>query len=497
MKKLTVLACVILALSADRVFASAQPAYEPTWESLSRVTPAPEWFRDAKFGIYFHWGLYSVPAYDNEWYPRHMYDTRNRVYRHHAATWGEPNEFGYADFVPMFKAEKFDAAEWVDLFVRAGARFAGPVAEHHDGWSMWASKLTPWNAKDRGPQRDLVGELEQAVRARGLRFITTFHHARNNLWQRPGRGDRLVWTGHYQFVQQYFPSLLEDPERAIMYGYMPREEFLDMWLGKLKEVIDNYRPDIMWFDSWLDEISEEYLLQYLAYYYNAAQEWDRQVVVTRKQDDLPLSVSVEDIEKGRADRLTEHVWLTDDTISTGSWCYTHNLRIKPTSVVLHSLIDIISKNGVLLLNISPRADGTIPDNQRQVLLEMGEWLQVNGEAVYGTRPWKLYGEGPSKGAPGQFGGITDPRGGYRPEDIRFTTKGDTLYAISLGLPEKELTIQSLKAGAAEYPGRIDTIQLLGSNARIQWTRTDEGLTIQVPQEKPCNYAVVFKITGRQ
>jgi len=407
---------------------AAEP-YEPTWESLAKVNEAPDWFRDAKFGIYFHWGVYSVPAFGNEWYPRNMYNPKSREYRYHVESWGDPNTFSYPDFVPMFRAERFDAEAWAELFERAGARFAGPVAEHHDGWAMWASEMTPWNTADRGPKRDITGELEKAVRKRGMKFVTTFHHARNNLWQKHGRDGQLAWTGHYQFVKEHFPALLEDSERAILYGYMPREEFLAMWLGKLTEVIDKYRPDLMWFDSWLDEIPESLLQEYLAYYYNRAWEWNKEVVVTRKQDDLPLSVSVQDIEKGRADRLTENSWLTDDTISMGSWCYTKDLRIKPASVVLHSLIDTVSKNGALLLNISPMADGTIPQNQRDVLLEMGRWLKVNGEAIYGTRPWTIYGEGSTQGQAGHFGGVTDPKEGYRPEDIRFTTKARTLYAI--------------------------------------------------------------------
>ncbi len=243
-----------------------------------------------------------------------------------------------------------------------------------------------------------------------------------------------------------------------MYGYMPREKFLAMWLGKLKEVIDKYHPDLMWFDSWLEEIPENVRQEYLAYYYNHAAQRGKEVVVTRKQDDLPLTCSVQDIEKGRSDKLTENFCLTDDTISMGSWCYTQDLRIKPTPVVLHSLIDIVSKNGALLLNISPMADGTIPENQRQVLLEIGKWLKINGEAIYGTRPWKVFGEGATQGRAGQFGGVTDPKGGYQPQDIRFTTKGGTLYAISLGWAEKPLTIRSLGSGSDLFPGEIASVK---------------------------------------
>ncbi len=466
--------------------------YEPTWESLAKVNEAPEWFRDAKFGIYFHWGVYSVPAYGSEWYPRNMHRQKAREYKHHVETWGKHTEFGYPDFVPKFRAENFDADEWAKLFQQAGARFAGPVAEHHDGFAMWDSEVTPWNAMDKGPQRDITGELAKAIRKRNMKFVATFHHARNNLWEKDGK-----WTGHYQFVKTDFPSLLDNRGDAIMYGYMPREKFVAMWLAKLKEVIDNYQPDLIWFDSWLQEIPEPTLKEYLAYYYNQAESWGKEVVTTRKQNDLPLTVSVHDIEKGRSGKLTENYCLTDDTISMGSWCYTQDLRIKPASVVLHSLVDIVSKNGALLLNISPKADGTIPDNQRHVLLEMGKWLKINGQAIYDTRPWKIYGEGATEGQAGHFGGVTDPKEGYQPTDIRFTTQGKTLYAISLGFSDMPLTIRALATGSPHYPGEIASVKLLGSRAKLKWSRTAEGLTITMPEKQPCDYAVTFRITPKK
>jgi alpha-L-fucosidase len=257
------------------------PVYTADWESLKKHNAAPEWFRDAKFGIYFHWGVYCVPAFGNEWYPRNMYRKDSHEYKHHLAKYGDPIDFGYHDFVPMFKAEKFDADVWAELFKKAGARFAGPVAEHHDGFAMWASDLTPWNAKDMGPKRDITDELAKAIRKRGMHFVTTFHHARNNLWEHQNRDGK--WNGHYSFVKTDFPRLLEDPNNAILYGYMPREKFLQMWKGKLIEVIDKYQPDLMWFDAWLDEIPDEFKMSYLAYYFNKANEWGKDVVVTYKQ----------------------------------------------------------------------------------------------------------------------------------------------------------------------------------------------------------------------
>ena len=412
--------------SADTPSLSVVPEgpYTADWPSLAKHTPAPEWFRDAKFGIYFHWGVYSVPAFGSEWYPRQMHLTNTAEYRHHLDIWGDPAEFGYHDFVPMFTAENFDAEAWAALFEEAGARFAGPVAEHHDGFSMWASGLTPWNVMDKGPNRDITGEIATAVRARGMRLFTSFHHARNNQHQII-RDGYLSWTGHYPRVVGW-PTVSEDPELVMLYGNLPRDRFLDLWLGKLAEVIDTYEPDIIWFDSWLDEIPVKTRQQFSAYYLNRADEWGREVVITRKQEDLPLDYTVRDIEKGRMREATEEVWLTDDTISRGSWCYTTGLEIKPASQVLHSLIDIVSKNGVLVLNVSPMADGTIPDNQQAVLRAMGHWLGINGEAIYGTRPWRTFGEGPTdRELPeGHFGGVADPEEGYTPADIRYTMAKD-------------------------------------------------------------------------
>lgn len=483
------LAWAVMGCSQQEQTDSPAP-YESTWESLSRHNAEPEWFRDAKFGIYFHWGVYSVPAHGSEWYPRHMYIKDHESHQHHVETYGSPSEFEYPDFVPRFTAENFDPQEWASLFKQAGAQYAGPVAEHHDGFSMWDSELTPWNAADRGPGRDITGELAEAIRGQDMKLVTTFHHARNNLWQPEGE----EWTGHFEYVKQNYPSLLEDQESAFMYGYMPRGEFLQLWSGKLKEVVDKYQPDLMWFDSWLHEIPDSVKTDYLAYYFNKAREWDKEVAVTYKQDDLPSDVGVKDFEKGRAGTLQEQAFLTDDTISKGSWCYTEGLEIKSTSEVLHSLIDIVSKNGQLLLNISPKADGTIPENQKNVLLEIGDWLEVNGEAIYGTRPWQTYGEGPTKLKEGPFEGFTDA-GAYTSEDIRYTQKGDVIYAIALGWPgaNEQVQLQSFAQDSLEQSLSISGISMLGNDESLNWEHTNSQLVIDTPSAAPDSKAVVFKI----
>ncbi|MBN2172511.1 MAG: alpha-L-fucosidase, partial [Bacteroidales bacterium] len=370
-----------------------QIVYDPTFESLEKSDPVPEWFKDAKFGIYFHWGVYTVPAFANEWYPRNMYIDGSNENRHHISTYGKPTEWPYNNFItgakdkkgnfvkfaPRLKSEggSFDPAEWAQLFADAGAKFAGPVAEHHDGFSMWPSKINPWNAKDKGPELDLVGLLADAIRAQNMKVILSMHHAYNI-------------TGFYNAVP---PA--DDPELQKLYGQQGKEKNEAFWLAKHKEIIDNYKPDIIWQDFNLHIISQPVLLDFLSYYYNKAQDWGKEVVATYK-DGLNEKCAILDYERGGPIDITENYWLTDDAISSSSWCYTEGIGYYSKKQVLHGFLDRISKNGNLLLNISPKADGSIPQEQKDVLLAMGDWLKKYGEAVYATRAWEKYGEGPTK-----------------------------------------------------------------------------------------------------
>ncbi|MDX1733874.1 MAG: alpha-L-fucosidase [Halioglobus sp.] len=504
-KKAGLLAAALwLLLVPGTVVPAAQEtrAYQPALESLARHRAAPDWLRDAKLGIYFHWGVYSVPAYGNEWYPRHMHFLAGdpRVFWHHRVHYGSPKDFAYHDFVPLFTAENFDPEEWAELFARAGARFAGPVAEHHDGFAMWASRVTPWNAAEMGPKRDVVGELAKAIRARGMKFITTFHHARNlqRYTDEPWEKYRLYklhrrWhDSHYPYIRGLAPAS-DDPLLQQLYGNMPEARWLEqMWLGKLKEVVDNYRPDIIYFDSWLDLIPLDYREAFVAYYLNSAEQWDKEVVIARKQDDLPLQYSIADYEKGRLNRLADEPWLTDDTISTGSWSYTGNLEIKSLSEVLHVFIDIVSKNGQLLLNISPRADGSIPDDQRAVLLGLGDWLAEHGESIYATRPFVDFGEGPTRMADS---GHFVERIEYTPRDVRYTRRGDTVYAIVLGSPAagSELVLGAFGEQGKAAELKVERLQLLGSDREIAWSREKAGIVITLPQQMPDANANAFRI----
>lgn len=482
------------------------PYFYANWQSLARENPAPRWFRDAKLGIYLHWGVYSVPAYGDEWYPHWMHNkgiVRNGYdfYQHHVDTYGEPAKFGYHHFVPLFRAEHFDAEAWARLFAESGARFGGLVAEHHDGFAMWDSEVTPWNAVEMGPKRDVLGELARALRRQGMKFVTTFHHARNlqRYADQPEEATRPIENPHNRYRDSHYPYVegmpptSEDPVLRLLYGNLPEAEWLErMWWGKLKEVIDRYEPDLIYFDSWLDKIPEPYLQRFCAYYFNRAAERGQEVVITRKQGDLPLSVSLADYEKGRLTEIADQPWLTDDTISLGSWSYTTDLEIKPLRMVLHGFIDLVSKNGCLMLNISPKADGTIPTEQQEVLRELGAWLRVNGEAIYETRPWQVYGEGPTKlEKGGHF--IKEPT--YTAEDIRYTRSKDDLflYATFLGRPEAG---KKLVLSAVRMPTFVQKVEMLGSAEPVVWEEGPRGLTLRMPAEAPSELAVCFKITQR-
>lgn len=474
-------------------------AYEEDWASLGKHNESPEWFKDSKLGIYFHWGLYSVPAYSSEWYPRWMHFEDNKVYKHHVEKYGHPSEFGYHDFAPMFTAEHFDAEAWAQLFKDAGAQFAGPVAEHHDGYAMWDSKLTPWDVMDTGPKKDITGELEKAIKGKGMKFITAFHHAKN--LQRSTKLGEEVRLSHYPYFEN-MPTSSDDPDLQLMYGNMDAEKwYRDIWLGKLKEVVDKYSPDIIWFDYVLGEIPEQYRKEFAAYYLNNSAEKGQESVIVRKQHDLPLSLSIEDLEQARKEDIGTKTWMTDATISDGSWCYTEDLGVKAPKDVLHMLVDIVSKNGVLLLNISPKADGTIPENQKEGLLKMGDWLKKYGEAIYDTEAWYTFGEGPTKEPKGHFGNhkafmkLT-----YSNEDIRYTTKDYTIYGIVLGGVDanKELTLTSFAKEKILDAPTIEAVSFLGSDEKIDWEYDEEkGLLLTAPSIPVEELATVIKVTISQ
>ncbi|MGW1954448.1 alpha-L-fucosidase [Streptomyces sp. NPDC001920] len=462
---------------------AAPSTYTPDWNSVDQHPPAPEWFQDAKFGIYFHWGAFSVPAYDNEWYPRSMYQAGSNANRHHIATYGQPSAWPYHNFIdgardsagntvkfaPKLKSAggKFDPDEWVQLFVDAGARFAGPVAEHHDGFSMWDSQVNEWNSVKKGPGLDLLKLFSTAVRAKGLKLLVAMHHAYN-------------FTGFYEHA-----PARTDPSLKKLYGQLDPTAANQLWFDKLKEVVDRARPDILWQDFNLDAVDEQQRLNFLAYYYNQAGSWGREVVTTYK-DGMHGKGEVFDYERGGPADLASPYWLTDDSISSSSWCYTQGIGYYSVQQMLHSFIDRVSKNGNMLLNIAPMADGTIPQAQRDILLGIGDHLKRFGESVYATRAWTAYGEGPTKMGGGSF---TTPHAGT-PQDIRFTRNkaGTVLYATVLGWPGSSLTIKTLGSDRINLSS-LTSVKLLGTTAGTyidlpKPTQNSSGLSIALPSSAP-------------
>ena len=479
----------ILALPSLPALADDGP-YAANWDSLKKH-PDPTWFDQAKFGVYFHWSAFSVPAFSNEWYSRNMYVKGSKENKHHLATYGPLDKFGYKDFIPRFTAEKFNPDAWAELFEQAGARFAGPVAEHADGFALWPTKYSHFNAAEMGPKRDLVGELEKAIRKRGLKFITTFHH--QWLWGWYPTSDKSTDAGDGRYAGLYGPAA---PPTAFNYQNPqppPTPEFCAAWEGKVREVVEKYQPDLIWFDSRLSIIPESSRQRMCAHYYNQAAKAGRDVVITCKNLEMPHGAAIEDLERGRMDRTTPFKWLNDDSIDWNSWCNVEPAAIKSPDTLVDELVDIVSKNGNLLLNITPRADGTIPEPVADALREMGKWLKVNGEAIYATGPFKVFGEGPTQIKAGHF--TEDPNKKLTAQDVRFTVKGDVLYAILLDWPGEKAVVRTLGRSACPAGGEIESVSLLGGADKLEFTRDQDALTVKLPKDKPCEHAFALKITG--
>lgn len=469
--------------------------YKPTWESLSAYEP-PRWYRNAKFGIFIHWGIYSVPAFSSEWYSRNMYIQGTPEYEHHIATYGEHKDFGYKDFIPMFKAEKFNPDEWAELFKETGANYVVPVAEHHDGFQMYRSEISHWNAYEMGPERDVLGELKTACQKRGMQIGASSHRMEHWFFMGHGKEFESDIKDSMQRGDFYWPAMPEPTDLHDIFSKPePTEEFLQDWLVRTCEIIDRYHPKILYFDWWIQHSAcKPYLKKLAAYYYNRAQEWGEQVVINYKHDAFQFGTAVPDVERGQFADVKPYFWQTDTAIALNSWCYTENNQFRPAADILCDLVDIVSKNGCLLLNVGPKADGTISQEDREILLKIGEWMKVNGEAVYGTKVWRKYGEGPTKIVEGQFSdGI---KKNFTPEDFRFTTAKGKLYAIALKCSDNgEYCIHSLgeqdASRQANFHGIIKNVETLGATEKTEWRRDRQGLHIKsgLVSDRP----VVFKI----
>lgn len=488
----------------------AQALYEPTWESTDKHPASPEWFRDAKFGVYWHWGAFTTPQYGSEWYGRDMYlpDTRERA--EHTLRYGPPEEWGYENFIvgapdlqgrhiqfkPVLAREggSFDPAAWIRVVKASGARFAGPVAEHHDGYSMWDSEVNEWNSVDLGPQLDLLKIFAGLVRENGMKLLVAMHQAFNT-------------NGFFSGAPRQ-----TDPSLQKLFGQLPRNVSDQLWFDKQREVIDHVQPDIIWNDFSLNSpgwchgasdycsIGEGQRLKYLAYYFNRGIEWDKEVLTTHKQFDPGFrdTSAVADWERGGPADISRPYWLTDDAISASSWSYTEGMTYYSSTQMIHSLLDRVSKNGNMLLNISPTAAGVLPVDQEHVLLDIGTYLGRYGESIYSTRAWDIYGEGPNKAGGDVF---TTPMLGNS-SDVRFTRNkaGNVLYVTILGWPSSgSVSVKSLGGSALVSMSDIKSIQLLGDEAGeytdvAGWTQNADALMISLPEQPVASPAYVLKLS---
>jgi alpha-L-fucosidase len=479
-----------------------KPRFEANWESIKANYKDPAWFNKAKFGIFIHWGAYSVPAFGSEWYPRNMYmDTIKfsaqlkpenngpaEEYLYHKKVWGDLKKFGYKDFIPMFKGEKFNAAEWIDLFKKSGAKYVIPVAEHHDGFAMYKSTVTRWNAFDMGPKRDVLGELFKAGRSKGMIMGCSSHFAFN--WSYYNKKDTFDTTDpQYSDLYSKKGKNINEPVSA---------EFKDLWWKRTKEIIDVYQPDILWFDFCLDlpDFAEQ-RPKLAAYYYNKGIDWGKEVVLQDKNFDynaFPEGTVIYDLERGQLPGIRKLPWQTDTSIGKNSWSYVSNWESKTANQIVDDLVDIVSKNGSLLLNVGPKSDGTIPQDQKDILLQIGKWLDMNGEAIYDTHYWKTFGEGPTEVKKGHH--TEGQNTGLTSKDIRFTQKGKTLYAIVLDWPKEGVVNIETLAKNNELPKKlkIKKIKVLGSSEKIKWTQTEKGLKVTMPKIKPGDFAYTIAIS---
>jgi alpha-L-fucosidase len=482
--------------AADRQPCAPDGPFRPDDASLKQYR-CPDWFRDAKLGIWAVWGPEAVPE-QGDWYAHRLYDPKDSAYKYHLAHYGHPSKFGFKDVIPLWKAENWDPDRLMALYKKAGAKYFCMIAEHHDNFDCWNSKHQRWNSVNMGPKRDIAGEWQRAARKQGLRFGMTEHLAASWWFYSVSKGadktgplagvpydgaDRryadLYWVGNEHPQEQY---------------YCPHgpTHIKQTWFERITDMIDRYHPDLLYSDSPLP-YPDEFGRKLLAHYYNdSVRQHGGRVEAIYNCKESSQGRWVQDLERGVMDKICPVPWQTDTCV--GGWYYDVNLAnrhgYKTTTTVIQMLCDIVAKNGNLLLNFPPRPDGTLDADELKILAGMAAWMPINGEAIFGTRPWKVYGEGDCKPRSGMF---NEDSLRYTARDIRFTTKGPVLYAIALGWPESgKLLVRSLAAPA----GRVTDVSLLGHPGKLAWSQTKEGLVVTLPPHKPCEHAFAFKVLGQ-
>ncbi len=502
------LAASVFAGRASAVEPQLPPGIEPeqgpfqgTRESL-RSYEIPDWFADAKFGMWAHWGPQSAIE-DGDWYARNMYMQGSPQYNYHVETYGHPSKFGYKDTIPAWKAERWNPAELIALYKKAGARYFMSMGVHHDNFDLWNSKYQPWNAARMGPKKDIVGMWRDAVRNEGLKFAVSEHLWITYKWFSVSHGHDA--TGPlagvpYDGANPKYHDLYVDSDEVFTKldwdeSNIP-EWWKRHWYMRIKDLVDNYQPDLLYTDGALP--FEDYGLALVAHHYNQSAKRNggkvEAVYTSKRVQDTEHGVATLDVERGIVDNIWPRPWQTDTCI--GEWHYKRGIKYKTPKTVIDLLVDIVSRNGNLMLNFPLPASGQIDLEEMNVLSEITKWMAVNSEAIHATRPWKIYGEGPGSEKPSASSSFNESkRKDLTAADIRFTTKGNALYAFVMGWPEFEAVIGPLGTNNQYRIGKIQNVELLGFDGKLQWAQNDSGLRIILPEQKPCDYAVAFKVSG--
>jgi alpha-L-fucosidase len=490
--------------------------FRPTWDSLEQYR-VPDWFRNAKFGIWAHWGPQCQPEL-GDWYARGMYEEGSLQYRDHLARYGHPSKAGFKDIIREWKAERWDPEALVSLYKRVGAQYFLAMANHHDNFDMWDSRHQPWNSVKMGPGKNLIAGWARAARSSGLPFGASFHSAPAWSWYEPAQGSDQEGPlagvpydgnltradGEGQWWEGLDPQDLYAQNHPRGAGIPPDEAYCQRFFDRAADLIDRYEPDLVYFDDpvlplWPDS---DVGLRLAARYYNGSIRRHHGslegVIFGKKLDERQRRCLVWDIGRGQANRLQPLPWQTDTCI--GDWHYDRAIyeedRYKSAQTVVRMLVDIVSKNGNLLLNIPLRGDGSVDDRELRLLEGIEAWLKVNRESIFDSRPWRIFGEGPA--LEGETAGQSleeDDGPAFTGEDIRFTTRGGTLYAIALGWPGSgRLVVRSLAEGSPDR-GEIRSVRLLGHPGKLTWSRERDGLTAELPEDPPGDYAYALEITG--
>ncbi len=508
-KALAILAGALPAAISTRVFGVSSSAhsspFQPTRESLATYR-VPEWFRDAKFGIWAHWGPQSA-AEAGDWYARQMYIQGHEQYEYHVKHYGHPSKFGFKDVIQTWKGDKFDPDYLLSLYKKAGAKYFVSMGVHHDNFDMWNSKHNRWNAVNMGPKKDVVGLFRQAALKHGLRFGVSDHLWISYKWfstshysDKDGPNAGVPYDGtdpkfadlyhDYSELKGIPPVKLEWDE-----SWIP-ESWKEHWLLRVKDLIDQYEPDYVYSDGGIQ--FERYGLEAVSHLYNQSAQKHRgqvEAVYTSKHpEDCKIGTCLLDRERGVLDEIWPDPWQTDTCV--GNWHYKRDIEYKKPKTIIDMLVDIVSKNGNLMLNFPLPNNGMLDDRELNILGAITDWTQVNGEAIFATRPWKISGQTSAPLSSAQDAMFNeDKRKPLTADDVRFTTKGQNLYAFVMGWPEKVATIAPLGEGNKLAPGKIENVELLGFPGKLQWTRKEKGLEIQLPEQKPSDHAVAFKISG--